>query len=156
MEEHVVAWQRATVTQHALLPVRVSHDAFFHVRYGGPKDGAVENAFIAHTYASVRTLLAKANSATPIVYFCSKAVGRDMSVRRVTAVREVPDTNMYILDFEDGRGVLWDESEYLGSISAYVEIDTPLTVSQLGNISVRIASVTNAEQGLNDAAQDRV
>ncbi|NKJ47627.1 hypothetical protein CIC12_12915 [Burkholderia sp. SG-MS1] len=63
---------------------------------------------------------------------------------------------MYILDFEDGRGVLWDESEYLGSISAYVEIDTPLTVSQLGNISVRIASVTNAEQGLNDAAQDRV
>jgi hypothetical protein len=152
MEEGVVTELSTTATQRGLLPVRVSHDAFFHVRYGGATDGALENAFIAHTYASVRTLLATANSATPVVYFCSKTVGRNMAVRRVTAVREIPDTNMYILDFEDGRGVLWDESEYLGAISAYVEIDTPLNLNQLGTATARVGSRSNAELGPNDAA----
>ncbi len=155
MAQGGIPGQCTTVIQLSLLPVRVSHGAFFHVRYGGKSGDASENAFIAHTYASVRTLLATANCVTPSVYLCSKTVGGDMAIRRVTAVRQVPYTDVCIIDFEDGRGVLWDESEHLGAISFYLEVDAPLSVSQLANIAAQVASTRTAEREPNDAGRDR-
>lgn len=153
MEQGGVPRKRTTVTQRGLLPVRVSHGAFFHVRYSGKSGDASENAFIAHTYASVRTLLATANCATPAVYFCSRTVGGDMAVRRVTTVRHVPHTDVCVIDFEDGRGVLWDESEHLGATSFYLDVGAPLSVSQLANIATQVASTRNAEREPNDAGR---
>ncbi|MGF6507675.1 hypothetical protein [Paraburkholderia sp. 32] len=154
MEQGGVTEQRTTVTRQSILPVRVSHGAFFHVRCGGKAGDASETAFIAHTLASVRTLLATANCDTPAVYLCSKTVGGDMTVRRVTLVRELPHTDLCILDFEDGRGVLWDESTYLGAVSAYVEIDEPQNVSRLANVAAHMASTCKADHESNDAGQD--
>lgn len=96
-EQGGITGQPATVTQRSMLPVRVSDGAFFHVRYEGKTGDASksENAFIAHTLDSVLTLLATANCDTPAVYLCSKRVGGDITVRRVTAVSELPDTDMH-------------------------------------------------------------
>ncbi|SDC46780.1 hypothetical protein SAMN05421548_10742 [Paraburkholderia lycopersici] len=77
-----------------------------------------------------------------------------MAVRRITLVRRIPHTDLCILEFEDGRGVLWDESRYLGAVSCYVEIDAPMSVRQLATIAVRVASTSNAECEPNDASQD--
>jgi len=154
MEQNGVTGQSTALTRQSLLPVRVSDGAFFHVRYRGKTGEASQNAFIAHTFASVRALLAAANCPTPDVYLCSKTVGRDMAVRRVTTVSELPYTDMCILNFEDGRGVLWDENMHLGAISAYVEIDAPLNVGQLVNVPSRAASPSNDECEPNDAGQD--
>ncbi len=153
MEDGVMTEQRTTKTQRSLLPVRVSDDAFFHVRYGRKTADASESAFIAHTFASVRDLLAKADSARPAVYLCSKAVSGDMVVQRVACVREVPGTNMCIIDFEDGRGVIWDENTYLSSDSFYVEVGVPLSVTQFASIAARVASTGNAERETNDTVQ---
>jgi hypothetical protein len=154
MEKGGVTDQRTTVAQQNLLPVRVSGGAFFHVRYDGKYgDASEECAFIAHTFASVRALLSQANCATPDVYLCSKVVAGGMAVRRVTLVRNLPHTDLCIFDLEDGRGVLWDESGYFGAVSAYLEIDAPLNVSQLANIAVHATRTGSVEQKTNDGAR---
>ncbi|MGF6787363.1 hypothetical protein [Paraburkholderia sp. 35.1] len=155
MEEGGMTEQCTTKAQRSLLPVRVSDDAFFHVRYDGKTGDAPgnENAFIAHTLDSVLTLLATANCDTPAVYLCSKKVDGDIAVRRVTAVSELPDTDMCILFFGDGNGVLWDESKHLGAISTYVDVDAPLSLNQLANIAARVASASDAEREPNDTGQ---
>ncbi|TDY21955.1 hypothetical protein B0G81_2198 [Paraburkholderia sp. BL6665CI2N2] len=154
MEQVRVAERCSELTRQSLLPIKVSDGAFFHVRYSRNTDDATESAFIAHTYDSVRTLLAASNCATPAVYLCSKTVGGDMAVRRIALIRKIPHTGLCILEFEDGRGVLWDESRYLGAVSCYVEIDTPQSVGQLATIAARLASTSNAECEPNDARQD--
>lgn len=154
-ETRCVTGQPTDLTQRGLLPVRVSHGAFFHVRYDGKTGDASENenAFIAHTLDSVLSLLATANCDTPSVYLCSKRAGGDVAVRRITAVSELPDTDMCILLFEDGHGVLWDESKHLGANGTYVDVDAPLSLNQLVNIAARVASAGEAEREPNDTGQ---
>ncbi|SIT36597.1 hypothetical protein BN2475_90111 [Paraburkholderia ribeironis] len=156
MEQGGGTEQPTPLTQRGLLPVRVSHGAFFYVRYDGKTCDASqnENAFIAHTLDSVLTLLATANCDTPAVYLCSKRVDGDIAVRRITALSELPDTEMCILFFGDGNGVLWDESKHLGAVSTYADVNAPLSLNQLANIAARVASASDAERDPNDTGQD--
>lgn len=155
MEQGGVAGPRSELTRQSLLPVRVSNGAFFHVRYGGTATDASEGAYIAHTYDSVRTLLSESKCITPAVYLCSRTVGGGMVARRVTFVRNIPHTDLCIFEFEDGRAVLWDESRYLGAVSAYVEIDAPLKVSQLTKSSVREQDAGDSGHEAKVADQDK-
>jgi hypothetical protein len=60
---------------------------------------------------------------------------------------------MCIIDFEDGRGVIWDENTYLSSDSFYVEVGVPLSVTQFASIAARVAITSNAEREPNDTVQ---
>lgn len=67
-----------------------------------------------------------------------------MAVRRITAIRELPHTDLRILDFEDGNGVLWDESKHFATTSAYLEIGPPLNVADLANAPSCVVSIRSA------------
>ncbi|APF94259.1 hypothetical protein BFR06_20365 [Burkholderia pseudomallei] len=61
--------------------------------------------------------------------FLAKCAG-GISLRRVVAVREAPDTSFQVLELEDGRAVLLDLSRDDEGDFAYLEIDLPLCISQ--------------------------
>ncbi|WP_334011492.1 hypothetical protein [Burkholderia cepacia] len=114
------------------LPVRVSDVAWFYVRYddedGSETPGA---AYVVHTYSGARKLIASARGRQPVLYLClAKRVG-GISLRRVVAVRDAPDTSLQVLELEDGRAVMLDLSKDGEGDFAYLEIDLPLCISQL-------------------------
>jgi squalene cyclase len=108
--------------------VRVSSGAWFYVRCAVKKGSDEHDAFIAHTYSSVRTLVARANGADTVLYLGSPQEDGEMVLRRVVAVRQVRNTNMHIFEFEDAQAVLWDEKKDVEAASVYVDIDAPVCI----------------------------
>lgn len=133
MERNDAAVQGEQSRQQKISPVRISSGAWFYVRCGAKGGGYEDDAFVAHTYSSVRTLLARANSADTTLYLGSPQDDGRMEFRRVVAARRLPNTNMHILELEGGKGVLWDENKDVEAASAYVDIEEPVGIGQLAD-----------------------
>lgn len=116
-------------------PVSVSSGAWFYVR-SRMRNGSDEyDAFVAHTYSSVRSLVARAKGTDIAVYLGSPQADGEMVLRRIVGVQNVRCTNMRIFLLVDGHEVLWDENEGVEASGFYVDIDAPVSIGQLSDIA---------------------